>query len=160
MTVAARRAGQAQPCHRLRTGKAKPFPGVSTFRRSRLEYGAREVLDPAGSWWLGRPFVSGSWAMPMGHCASRCWHSRQAAKLALSSGSEAGTLVSQRSWHSRQPAKLALSSASEAGGRVWPRVERVLRNPGYPGRKEEPAKRAKDCLRLTVSVARFAGLFA
>src|SRR5271170_5754815 len=35
--------------------------------------------------------------------------------LALSSGSEAGTLVSQRSWHSRQPAKLALSSASEAG---------------------------------------------
>src|SRR5271170_6650660 len=133
MTVAARRAGQAQPCHRLRTGKAKPFPGVSTFRRSRLEYGAREVLDPAGSWWLGRPFVSGSWAMPMGHCASRCWHSRQ-------------------------PAKLALSSASEAGGRVWPRVERVLRNPGYPGRKEEPAKRAKGSLRPAVSVARFAGL--
>src|SRR5271155_5318837 len=37
--------------------------------------------------------------------------------LALSSASEAGTLVGQRSWHSRQPAKLALSSASEAAPR-------------------------------------------
>jgi len=36
---------------------------------------------------------------------------------------------------------VALWSARRAGERVWPRVERVLRSPGYATRKQEPAKR-------------------
>ncbi len=35
-------------------------------------------------------------------------------------------------------------SARRAGERVWPRVERFLRNPGYTARRTEPAKRATD----------------
>jgi hypothetical protein len=35
-------------------------------------------------------------------------------------------------------------SARKAGGRVWPRVERFLRNPGNTAKEDKPAKRATE----------------
>ena len=48
-------------------------------------------------------------------------------------------------------------SAREAGGRVWPRVERFLRNPGNIAKGSKPARRATDGASGKLPFTRFAG---